>query len=166
MNSSAKISLYFLALGAALLLGGIAFQMVIGISLMSIVDESAERFGFALMSRGSIILITAYAMVFLSGIVFWLRGPYSLGKDRWFLAAFFCFYGWAPIDVYTIGLDLRFAALFNPNAPLTNELKSLFLSRQQSLGPIPLFILLAYLTAIGLMIYKPGIKKDERKTQR
>ena len=159
MNQSARISLYFLALGASLLLGGIAFQMVIGISLMSVVDESAERFGFALMSRGSILLIIAYALVFVSGIVFWLRGPYSLRKDRWFLVAFFCFYGWVPIDLYTIGLDIRFAALFNPNAPLTNELKSLFLSRSQSLGPIPLFILLGYLMAIGLIIFKPGIIK-------
>jgi hypothetical protein len=140
--------------------------MVIGISLMSVVDESAERFGFALMSRGSIVLIAAYAMVFLSGIAFWLRGPYSVKKDRWFLAAVICFYGWVPIDLYTIGLDLRFAALFDPNAPLTDALRSLFLSRQQSLGPIPLFILLAYLTAIGLSIFRPGSAKDERKTPR
>ena len=163
MNTTAKISLYFLALGASLLLGGIAFQMVIGISLMSVVDESAERFGYALMSRGSIVLIIAYAAVFLSGIVFWLRGPYALRKDRWFLLAFLCFYGWVPIDAYTISLDIRFAALFNPNSPLTSELKSLFLSRQQSLGPIPLFILLAYLTAIGLIIFKPGFNNSGRK---
>jgi hypothetical protein len=165
MNKSAKIALYFLTIGAALLLGGIAFQMVIGISLMSVVEENVEKFGYTLMSRGSIVLIVAYSLVFLSGIVFWLRGPFSLKKDRWFLIAFLCFYIWFPVDIYTISLDIRFATLFDPSLPLTNELKSLFMSRQQSLGPIPLFTLLAYLTAIGMVIFKPRFKKDDPNPQ-
>jgi hypothetical protein len=161
MSKAAKIALYFLALGAAILLGGIAFQMIIGISLMSVTDKSAELFGYTLMSRGSILLIVAYGMVFLSGIAFWLLGPYKLRDDRWFLVAFLCFYIWVPIDIYTILLDLRFAMQFDPQGPLTEGMKDLFMSRQQSLGPIPLIMLLAYLTAIGIVIFKPRLGKRE-----
>ncbi len=161
MTTQAKIALYFLAIGISLLLGGIAYQIMVGLSTMAITDESIERFGYMLMSRGSILLIVAYAMVFFSGIAFWLLGPYKLKSDRWFLIAFLLFYIWLPVDLYTISLDIRFALLFSPNVPITNDLKSLFLSRQQSLGPVPLIMLLGYLTAIGMMVFKPGSKKRQ-----
>ncbi|HNT78915.1 MAG TPA: hypothetical protein PKH77_28240 [Anaerolineae bacterium] len=159
MKTSAKIALYALVLGTALLLGGIAFQMVVGISLMSVTDTSAEVFGYTLMSRGSILLIVAYTLVFLSGIAFWRLGPYRLREDRWFRVAFLCFYIWVPVDIYTIVLDIRFAVRFDPHAPLTEELKALFMARQETLGPIPLLILLAYLVAIGMAIFRPQLGK-------
>jgi len=159
MKTSAKIALYVLVLGAALLLGGIAFQMVVGISLMSVTDKSAEMFGYTLMSRGSILLIVAYALVFFAGIAFWRLGPYRLREDRWFRVAFLCFYIWFPVDVYTIVLDIRFATRFDPHVPLTKELKALFMARQETLGPIPLLILLAYLLAIGMAIFRPRLGK-------
>lgn len=157
-----KVALYVLILGAALLLGGIAFQMIIGISLMSVTDRGAEVFGYTLMSRGSILLIVAYAMVFVSGIAVWLLGPSTLREDRWFRLAMLCFYIWVPVDIYTITLDLRFAAQFDPGAPLTEELKALFMSRQASLGPIPLIMLVAYLTAIGMAVFRPRLGQGER----
>lgn len=155
MTTQAKIALYFLAMGIILLLGGIAYQIIVGVSTMAITDETVERFGYMVMSRGSILLIIAYAMVFFSGIAFWLLGPYKLKEDRWFLIAFLLFYIWLPVDLYTISLDIQFATRFDPNIPITNELKSLFLSRQQSLGPVPLLMLLGYLTAIGMIVFKP-----------
>ncbi len=158
MTQPAKIVLYFLALGIALLLGGIAYQIMVGVSTMSITDEPIERFGYLLMSRGSILLIVAYALVFFSGIAFWLLGPYTLKNDRWFLIAFLLFYVWLPVDLYTMSLDIRFALSFNPAMPLTNDQRYLFLSRQQSLGPIPLVMLLGYLIALGMMVFKPGSK--------
>ena len=112
MNTPAKVALYALILGGALLLGGIAFQMVIGISLLNVTSESVERFGYMLMSRGSMVLITAYATVFVSGIAFWILGPHALRKEHWFWVACLMFYGWVPVDVYTIVLDIRFAMVF------------------------------------------------------
>lgn len=162
MKKSAKTSLYFLVLGAFLLLGGIAFQMLIGISTMMTTDKLMEQFGFILMSRGSIMLIIAYSMVFVSGIVFWLTGPYKLNKDRWFLFSFLLFYMWLPVDIYTIVLDIKFACLFNPDVPITNELKDLFMKRQTTLGPIPLIMLLGYLTSIGFAVFKPSLKKQHK----
>jgi hypothetical protein len=159
-NKLAKIALYFLLLGAALLLGGIALQMVTGISVMNVTDPAAEKFGFMLMSRGSLVLIAAYAMVFVSGIAFWLLGPYKLTRDRWFLVTFLLFYIWTPVDIYTISLDIRFAMLFDPTGPLPDALKALFLSRWETLGPIPLIALVGYLTAIGLAIFKPRSGKQ------
>jgi hypothetical protein len=163
MTKSAKTALYFLILGCFLLLGGIAFQMLIGISTMLTTDKLMEQFGFILMSRGSIFLIIAYCIVFISGILFWLLGPYKLKKDRWFLISFLLFYIWFPIDIYTISLDINFAIQFDPSIPITDELKNLFLKRQTVLGPLPLIMLLGYLTSIGLAIFKPEFKRKISK---
>jgi amino acid transporter len=163
MKKTAKISLYFIIVGGFLLLGGIAFQMLIGISTMLISDSTMEQFGYALMSRGSIILIIAYSIIFISGLVFWRTGPYKFKEHRWFLVCFLLFYGWLPIDIYTMFLDIKFAILFNPDIPITSELKNLFLSRQTTLGPIPLIMLIGYLTCIGFAIFKPQLKRRKSK---
>jgi len=162
MNTKTKFALYFLVLGAALLLGGIAHQIIVGISLMEVTDSAVERFGFLLMSRGSIALIGAYALTFVGGVLVWWWGPFSFRTDRWFLAAFLLFYIWFPVDIYTIILDMQFAIQFDPNQPLTDELRALFFSRQMSLGPIPLMMLVGYLTAIGLAIFQPRLRRHHR----
>jgi hypothetical protein len=161
MNRTAKTILFILIIGAFLLLGGIAFQMLIGISTMLASNSVMEQFGYTLMSRGSIMLIIAYSIVFISGLIFWQKGPYKLKKDKWFLISFLLFYIWLPVDIYTIILDIKFAVLFDSNIPITEELKSLFLKRQTTLGPIPLFMLLGYLTAIGFSIFKPTFKRNK-----
>lgn len=166
LSKQAKLSLYALLVGGALFLGGIAYQILVGVSTMMVTDEAAEVFGFGLMSRGSILIIIGYALVFIAGILFWLWGPYRFKQDRWFLIAFLLFYIWIPVDMYTIGLDLQFAFQFDPLQPLTQELKNLFLSRQQSLAPIPMIQLLGYLVAIGLAVFQPQLKKRRFKNDR
>jgi len=163
LSKRAKIVLYVLLVGGAIFLGGIAYQILVGVSTMMVTEEAAELFGYTLMSRGSLLIILGYVVVFISGILFWLWGPYRLKQDRWFLIAFLLFYIWLPIDIYTISLDLQFAMQFDPLQPLTQELKNLFLSRQQSLGPIPLIQLLGYLVSIGLAVFRPQLKEQEVK---
>lgn len=158
MKISAKTSLYTLIVGVFLLLGGITFQMLIGISTMLISDVSMEQFGYTLMSRGSIILIAAYFLIFISGLIFWQTGPFKLKKDRWFLICFLLFYIWLPVDIYTFFLDIKFAILFDPQMAITQDLKNLFLIRQTALGPIPPIMLMGYLAAVGLAIFKPKLK--------
>lgn len=46
MKKTAKISLYFIVLGGFLLLGGIAFQMLIGVSTMLVSDFTMEQFAY------------------------------------------------------------------------------------------------------------------------
>ena len=151
--------MYFLALGFVLLLGGIAAQMVVGISTMGVTGEM-ERFGMAVMSRVSQLLIVAYFMVFVSGVVLWLSSPTALKKKGWFRAALLLFYIWLPVDIYTIVLDIRFARLFDLNKPLTEELKALHFGRWQTLGILPLLALLGYLVAIALVVFRPQFKKQ------
>jgi hypothetical protein len=162
MAKKAKFSLYVLVLGAALLLGGIAHQIIVGVSLMNMTDPAVEQFGFMLMSRGSIALIGAYALTFIGGLLVWWWGPFSFKTDYWFLVAFLLFYIWFPVDIYTIILDLQFTIQFDLNQPLTDELRALFFSRQMSLGPIPLMMLVGYLSAIGLAIFQPRLRRHHR----
>ncbi len=161
LSKQAKASLYTLLVGGVVFLGGIAYQILVGVSTMMVTEETAKVFGFTLMSRGSILIIVGYVLIFIAGILFWQWGPFRFKQDRWFLIAFLLFYIWLPVDLYTISLDLQFAFQFDPLQPLTQDLKDLFLSRQQSLGPIPLLQLLGYLVAIGLAVFRPQIKKQE-----
>ena len=126
------------------------------------INGEAEKLVYQMMSQGSLILITGYVLVFSSGIIFWLFGPYSLKRDRWFLIAFLAFYLWLPLDWYFIGLDLRFAFSFDPSQPLTYELKQLFDARE-ACAPLPLLTLVGYLAAIGLSIFQPNINGRKNK---
>jgi len=155
LNSSAKSALFALIVGGVILLGGIPYQIVIGMSMASVTGET-ERFGYLLMSRGSLILTVGYTLVFFAGLAFWRLGPFKLRRDRWFLGAFLAFYIWFPLDWYFIACDLRFAIGFNPALPLTEELTWLFTHRQMFM-PLPLVIQLCYLVAIALIVFQPRL---------
>lgn len=159
MDKKARSVLYVLIVGAILLLGGIAYQIVAGVSLINAYNPYAERFAYMSMSRGSFLLIAAYLIVFISGLAFWLLGPYSLRKDRWFLVAFILFYIWLPVDIFMISLDIRFAMLFNPDMPLTDGVKALFILRHQTLSFVPIVQLIGYFIAIGLAVFRPELKR-------
>jgi hypothetical protein len=102
-------------------------------------------------------LVAAYGLVFASGLAFWRLGPFQLRGDRWFLVAFLCFYLWVPIDFYTISLDIRFAMGFDPSRPVSRELKDLFMSRQMSLGPVPLLMLAGYVVGLDMAVFRPAL---------
>ncbi len=159
LSTPTKTALFGLILGAILLLGGIPFQIIIGLGRIGTRGE-AEKLAYGLMSQGSLVLIAGYALVFISGIAFWWLGPFSLRRDRWFLIAFLAFYIWLPLDWYFISLDLRFAFGFDPLLPLTDELKQLFDARE-AFSPLPLLTLLGYLAAIGLVIFQPRFIRKE-----
>jgi hypothetical protein len=160
LSSPAKIALFGVILGTVLLLGGIPFQIILGLGR---VDTSgvAEKLVYHMMSQGSLVLIAGYVLLFVSGIAFWLLGPYSFKRERWFLVAFLAFYVWLPLDWYFISLDLRFALGFGPNLPLTDELKLLFDARE-AFAPLPLLTLLGYLVAIGMAIFQPKLTRKEK----
>lgn len=159
LSTPTKTALFGLILGAILLLGGIPFQIIIGLGRIGTSGE-AEKLAYGLMSQGSLVLIAGYALIFVSGIAFWRLGPFSLRHDRWFLIAFLAFYFWLPLDWYFISLDLRFAFGFDPLLPLTDELKQLFDARE-AFAPLPLLTLVGYLATIGLAIFQPRFIRKE-----
>jgi amino acid transporter len=163
LNMKAKMALTGTVVGFSLLLGGIVHQIIVGVALMAPLGESAERFGYLLMSRGSMALIVAYVLVFVSGLAFWRNGPFRLRKDRWFAVAFFSFYLWFPVDVFTISLDIRFALGFDPSQALSQAQKELFLSRQMTLGPVPLIMLLGYALGLVMAIFRPSLGAKGRE---
>ena len=160
MTIPARIALYGVILGTVVLLGGIPFQIIIGLARIGTSGET-EKLVYQLMSRGSIVLIAGYILLFVSGIAFWLLGPYKLRRDRWFLVAFLAFYIWHPIDWYFISCDIRFALGLAASMPLTHELKQLFDARE-SFAPLPLLILVGYLVAIGMAIFQPKLFRKEQ----
>ncbi|MBN1302975.1 MAG: hypothetical protein JXA13_00965 [Anaerolineales bacterium] len=162
VNNSAKTALFGLVLGVILLIGGIPFQIILGLGSAGANGE-VEKLVYHLMSQGSMVLVAAYILTFVSGIAFWLLGPYSLKRDRWFLIAFLTFYLWLPLDWYFISLDLRFALTFDPALPLTSELEQLFDARE-AFTPLPVLTLLGYLVGIGMAVFQPELsRKDKNK---
>lgn len=164
LSNPTKTALFFLILGVIILLGGIPFQIIIGLGRVG-ASGDAEKLAYQMMSQGSLVLITGYVLAFLSGIAFWWLGPFSLRRDRWFLIAFLAFYIWLPLDWYFISLDLRFVLGFDPALPLTDELKQFFDARE-AFAPLPLLTLLGYLLAIGLSIFQPKLARKENKNVR
>lgn len=160
LTTPAKTALFGLILGVILLLGGIPFQIILGLGRIDTSGE-VEKLAYGLMSQASLVLIAGYALVFVSGIAFWRLGPFSLRRDHWFLIAFLAFYIWLPLDWSFISLDLRFAFAFDPAQPLTHELKQLFDARE-AFAPLPLLTLLGYLNAIGLSIFQPKLGRKEK----
>lgn len=158
--SPAKIALFGIILGTIILVGGIPFQIIFGLGRIT-PNSQAERLAYQMMSQGSLVLIGGYALVFISGIAFWILGPYKLSQHRWFLVAFLAFYIWLPLDWYFIACDIHFALAFNPVQPLTYELKQLFDARQ-AFAPLPLLTLLGYLVAIWMSIFQPTLKRKEK----
>ena len=159
MTVPARIALYTLILGIILLLGGIPYQIVVGLTRVGTGGE-VEKTIYHLMSSGSLILIVGYVHVFAGGIAFWLLGPYKLRQDRWFLVAFLAFYIWLPIDWYFISCDLRFALGFDPALPLTHDLRQLFDARE-TFEPLSLLQLAGYLLAIGMVVFRPRLSRRE-----
>lgn len=160
LTTPAKTALFGLIIGVILLLGGIPFQIILGLGRIGTSGE-AEKLAYGLMSQASLVLITGYVLIFLSGIAFWRLGPFSLRRERWFLIAFLAFYIWLPLDWYFISLNLRFALAFDPALPLTHELKQLFDARE-AFAPLPLLTLLGYLMAIGMAVFQPGLSRKEK----
>ena len=107
-----------------------------------------------LLLGGIAFQIIAYTTIFTAGIWFYFSSPCNIIKHKWLRIAFLCFYLWLPVDIYTITLDVKFALSFNPNEIITQELKDLFLSRQTTLGPIPLIQLMSYLFALWIVVFK------------
>jgi hypothetical protein len=160
LSTPAKTALFGLILGTIVLLGGIPFQIILGLGRVGTSGET-EKLVYQLMSRGSIVLIAGYILLFVSGIAFWRLGPYSLKRDRWFLIAFLAFYFWHPLDWYFISCDIRFALGLAASMPLTHELKQLFDARE-AFSPLPLLILVGYLIAIGMAIFQPKLSRMEK----
>lgn len=154
-----RIALYSLILGMILLLGGIPYQILIGLTRVG-TGGDVEKIVYQLMSGGSLMLIVGYVLVFAGGIAFWLLGPYKLRRDRWFLVTFLAFYLWLPLDWYFISCDLRFALGFNPTVPLSHELKQLFDARE-AFTPLPLLQLVGYLIALGMAVFRPNLSRQE-----
>ncbi|MFZ6030275.1 MAG: hypothetical protein ACOYYS_21380 [Chloroflexota bacterium] len=156
----AKMALFGLIVGTIVLLGGIPFQIIIGLGRVT-PDSQAEKLAYQMMSQGSLALVGGYILVFISGIAFWLLGPYRRRPPRWFLIAFLAFYAWLPLDWYFIACDIRFALAFDRGQPLTHELKRLFDARQ-AFAPLPLLALLGYLVAIAMAVFQPTLKRKEK----
>jgi hypothetical protein len=159
-SRASKISFVLLCIGTVCWLGGINVRALIGFNLLQTgtldfkpnIHPYVERIVFGLLAQSSIVIIYAYAVVWISGIVFLKTTSLRLKEHGWLMMCAILFYLFTPVEVYTIVLDVKMWLLdFNGSNDLV-EFRKLFIHRLAALAGVPMIALLSYYTAILLAI--------------
>jgi hypothetical protein len=132
-------------------------QFIVGFTPLSPSHGSFTTIDYKFLTRSAMVHAAAYVVVFASGLIFCRFGPYDLRRDEWFRIAFLAFYLWIPVDLYLILSNLQFVRSFTATTA-SEKIVRFLTARQQMLGPIPFVMLLAYVTALALIIFKPRFK--------
>ena len=73
------------------------------------------------------------------------------------------FFMFAPIEVYTYYLDVKFMLLFQTHPPNHDELLRLFGKRLGALSGVPVIALLCYYAIIPIAVFRPLTKKTDEE---
>jgi hypothetical protein len=166
-KQSTKVSVLFLIVGAIVWLGAVNVRAIIGYELLQPhslaflpnMDKEFEREIFHLISYSSLLIIGAYAVTFLSAVVFLVTTRLKLKVNGWLLMSAILFFMFSPVEFYTLYLDGRMAFLELFTNPDFMELRRLLIHRVAALAGVPLIALLCYYTIIGLAVWKPLTKE-------
>src|SRR5436309_9479243 len=112
---SSKIALIVVFIGSLFWLGGIDIRAIISFNLLlpgtldfkPNIHPYVERTVFALIAQCSVVIISAYAAVWIAGLVFLRTTSLRLKENGWLMMSAILFYLFTPVEIYTIVLDAR-----------------------------------------------------------
>lgn len=162
-SRASKISFFILCVGVICWLGGINIRALIGFNLLQTgtldfkpnIHPYVERIVFGLLAQSSIVIIYAYAAVWLSGLVFLKTTSLRLKEHGWLMMSAILFYLFTPVEVYTIVLDIKMWLLDYYGSNDLVEFRKLFIHRLAALAGVPMIALLSYYTIIVLAVFRP-----------
>lgn len=162
-SRSNKIALVLLIIAGIFWLGAINIRALIGNELLNYdqfnfrtsIPPDRENTIFQLMSNASIVVIISYFFVFISAIWFLKTTGLKFRENGWLLMSAIMFFMFAPAEIYTYYVDVKFMLLFQTHPPNHDELLRLFGQRLGALSGIPVIALLCYYTIIILAVFKP-----------
>jgi hypothetical protein len=165
MNESktAKISLAILALGGIVWLGGINIRALIGFDLLQSgtldfkpnIHPFVERAVYGLIAQSSIIVNSAYILVWIGGIVFLRSTKLILKENGWLMMSAILFYMFTPVEIYTMVLDVKMWYLDFIGSVDLVEFRILFIHRLAALSGVPMIALLSYYSIIVVAVFRP-----------
>lgn len=158
-----KTALVFTMLGAATWLGGINVRAMVGFSLLQFgtlefkpnIHPTIERAIFSLVAQSSLILNVAYAVFLAASVVYLRSARRDLRREGWLMISAILVYAFAPVEVYTMVLDVRMWLLDVSGSNDLVEFRKLFIHRLAALSGVPMIALLSYYTAIVLLVFRP-----------
>jgi len=169
-SRTAKISFVLMVVGAVIWLGGINIRAVIGSDLLefgttefkSNIHPMVERELFGLIARSSLVILPAYLLTVVSGIVFLKSTSLHLKQHGWLMMCALLFFIFVPVEIYTMILDIKmlYLDLIASSGDLV-EYRKLFIHRLAALSGVPIIALFTYYTIIGLAIFQPLKKASE-----
>lgn len=160
---SNKIALVLLIIGSIFWLGAINIRALIGNELLSYdqfdfktsIPPDRENTIFQLISNASLVIVISYFIVLVSAIWFLKTTTLKFRENGWLLMCAIIFFMFAPVEIYTYYVDIKFMLLFHSNPPNHDELLRLFGKRLGALSGVPVIALLCYYTVIILAVFKP-----------
>jgi hypothetical protein len=169
-SRSNKIALALLLVAAVFWLGAINIRALIGNELLSYdqfdfrtsIPPDRENTIFQLMSNSSLVIIISYFIVLVSAIWFLKTTELKFKENGWLLMSAILFFMFAPVEIYTYYIDVKFMLLFQTNPPNHDELLRLFGKRLGALSGVPVIALLCYYTIIILAVFKPLTRRVQQ----
>lgn len=163
LNKVSKISLFILVVSAIFWLGAINVRFFIGNQLLNYdefnfrtsIPPDEENQIFKMISDASILIMIFYPIVFTSAVVFIKYCKINLRENPWLLMCAILFFSFAPVEIYTSYIDLKFILLFNQRPANHDQLLKYFGERIGFLRGVPWIGVLSYYTIIWISIFKP-----------
>ena len=144
-------------------LGGINVRAMIGFDLLeqgtldfkSNIHPYVERAVYSLIAQSSLIVDSAYLILWIGGIVFLSTSGLRLKEHAWLLMTAILFYLFTPVEVYSMVLDMKLWYLDKIGSNDLVEFRKIFIHRLAALAGVPMIALLSYYTAIIVAIFRP-----------
>lgn len=160
---TARITLTALCIAAICWLGGLNIRAMIGFNLLETgtldfkpnIHPYVERTVFGLIAQSSMIVNVAYAVVWITGILFLKTTRMRLKEHGWLMMCAVLFYMFTPVEVYTIVLDWKMWWLDHIGSNDLVEFRKLFIHRLAALAGVPMIALLSYYTLIVVAAIQP-----------
>ncbi len=168
----AKTALAFTALGAVTWLGGINVRAMVGFALLQFgtlefkpnIHPTIERAIFSLVAQSSLIVNVAYIVLLAASVVYLVAARRDLRREGWLMISAILVYAYAPVEIYTMVLDVRMWLLDASGSNDLVEFRKLFIHRLAALSGVPMIALLSYYTAIVLIIFRPLERHTGQRT--
>jgi hypothetical protein len=166
---AAKISFAIMCIGAICWLGGINVRALIGFNLLQTgtldfrpnIHPYVERTVFGLIAQSSLVVMYAYAALWIAGIVFLRTTSLRLKEHGWLMMSAILFYLFTPVEIYTMTLDFQMWLLDVHGSNDLVEFRKLFIHRLAALAGVPIIALMCYYTILILAIFRPMTKHPE-----
>jgi hypothetical protein len=159
----AKASLVILSIAVIVWLGAVNIRAIIisellrtgTLEFVAHPEPAVEREIMHLVSYTSLVVDGGYILAFLSAVIFLWATPLVLKREGWLLMSAILFFIFAPVEFYTISLDVKFFWNELFGSPDAGALRGLFMKRLTALSGAPLVAILCYYTIIPLVIWRP-----------